>query len=126
LLGRLIGLLFMNRARWGICVFPEQRVQVTPTRYRVPDIVVAAGAEPDEQIFTSPPFICIEILSKDDRMAEVQTRIDDSLAFGVRYVWVVDSGTRRAWHCTAGGLHEVRELRTADPEILLPLAELFD
>jgi len=22
--------------------------------------------EPDEQIFTAPPFICIEILSKDD------------------------------------------------------------
>src|ERR1051325_3552842 len=44
---------------WAI---QEQRVQVSSTRFRIPDICVTLG-EPAEQIFTHPPFICIEILS---------------------------------------------------------------
>ena len=39
---------------WGIRVFVEQRVQVKPTRFRIPDICVVAGPEPEEQILTSP------------------------------------------------------------------------
>jgi Uma2 family endonuclease len=49
-----------------IHVYVEQRVQVLATRFRIPDVCVVLDQEPDEQIFTAPPFICIEILSKDD------------------------------------------------------------
>jgi Uma2 family endonuclease len=87
---------------------------------------VYAGAEPDEQIFTTPPFICIEILSAEDRVSRVQERIGDYLAFGVPYVWIIDPKTRKAWRCTAGHIQEVAELRTENPAILVPLAELFE
>src|ERR1700730_8655607 len=40
--------------------FPEQRVQVKATRFRVPDITVCLGAEPGEQVFRTPPFLAIE------------------------------------------------------------------
>src|SRR5579862_3668618 len=30
----------LRQAEWKVFVFPEQRVQVTPTRYRVPDVCV--------------------------------------------------------------------------------------
>ena len=46
---------------WNIFAIQELRVQVSRTRYRVPDICVVAGPEPDEQILTKPPFLCIEI-----------------------------------------------------------------
>jgi Uma2 family endonuclease len=59
--------LFNRRKEWGSHVFPEQRVQVKPRRFRVPDVCVVVGAEPQEQILTQPPLLCIEILSKDDR-----------------------------------------------------------
>jgi len=36
--------------------------------------------EPGEQILTKPPLICIEILSRDDRMSRLEERIDDYLA----------------------------------------------
>ncbi|MFN0166136.1 MAG: Uma2 family endonuclease, partial [Bryobacteraceae bacterium] len=71
------------RARLGISVFVEQRVQVKPQRFRVPDVCVCLG-EPDEEIFTSPPFLVIEILSPDDRMTEMLEKIDDYLSFGVQ------------------------------------------
>jgi Uma2 family endonuclease len=121
-----VGAWFYSRRRdFGIQALTEQRVQVLAERFRIPDVCVVLG-QPREQILTSPPFICIEILSKDDGWSDMQERIDDYLAFGVRYVWVIDPGTRRAWHCTTGGTQEVHELRTADPEIALPLADLFD
>src|SRR5437763_15388311 len=53
---------------WGIEVVPEQRVQVKPGRFRIPDVCVVLGRA-TEQIFTKPPFLCIEVLSPDDRMS---------------------------------------------------------
>ena len=127
--GRLQGLLIrllMNRyENEGIFVIPELRVQVKPTRFRIPDICVTLGL-PGEQILTKPPFLCIEILSPEDRMQRVQNRIDDFLEMGVPCVWVLDPQTKRACAATAaGGLHEVKILRTDNPVIELPLNEIF-
>jgi Uma2 family endonuclease len=99
---------------------------VKPARFRIPDICVVAGAEPEEQIFTTPPLVCIEILSKDDRWSQVQERIDDYLAFGVRHVWVIDPRSRKAYEFTSEGMHEVKELRTQEPAISIPLPALFE
>lgn len=107
--------------------FPEQRIQVAPARFRVPDICVYLGGEPDEQVFRTPPFLMIEILSKDDRASEMQERIDDYLNFGVPFVWVIDPRLRRGYIHTVEGSREAKDgvLRTMDPEIVLPLQGLF-
>jgi Uma2 family endonuclease len=118
---------FTRRKEWDITVVVEQRVQVKPTRFRIPDVCIVLG-QPDAQIFRHPPFLCIEILSKDDRMSQMQERIDDYLAMGVRYVWVLDPASRRAYVATAAtGLREVREavLRTENPALDLPLDAVF-
>ncbi len=128
-------LLFYLGAReeeLGIFVIHEQRLQVGATRYRVPDFCVVVGSEPDKQLFDEPPLVCVEILSPEDRISRMQERIDDYLAFGVSYCWVIDPKTRRAWVHTPTGISEVKDgvLRTrkkADaPEIVVPLAELFN
>jgi len=124
--GAVFAYFYNRRKEWGIHVFPEQRVQVSPTRFRVPDVCVIAGDEPDEQIFTSPPFICIEVLSPEDRLSAMQKRVGDFRAMGVPYVWILDPRTRQGWRVTDEGLLSVAELRTADPEIVVPLAALFE
>jgi Uma2 family endonuclease len=115
------------RGKLGIFVIQETRVQVSPTRFRVPDVCVVAGPEPDEEIFTSPPFLCIEVLSPEDRMSRMQVKIDDYLAFGVAYVWVIDPQTRKAWVYTRDVMREVRDgvLRTEGLDIAVPLEDLF-
>ena len=129
---RLQGLLTVylgaREKQWGIRVVPEQRVQVKPHRFRVPDVCAVKNDAPVEQIFTQPPFLCVEILSKDDRMTEMQERIDDYLAFGVPYVWLLDPRTKRAYVYTAAGMHEVKDgiLHTSNPDLAVPLADLFD
>jgi Uma2 family endonuclease len=118
---------YNQRAALGIHVFPEQRIQVAPRRYRVPDICVVVGEEPDEEIFTKPPFLCIEILSPEDRASRMQPRIMDYIAFGVSYIWVIDPWNRRAFIYTQHGMREAQEiLETEDPKISIPLAEAFD
>ena len=112
----------------GITVVVEQRVQVSPTRFRVPDVCVVLGRT-SEQIFRTPPFLCIEILSPEDRMYRLEQRIDDYLAMGVQYVWVLDPSTKRAYTATAvEGLREVKSgvLATTAPALELPLREIFD
>jgi len=90
----------------------------------VPDLCLTADPHPD-QIFRTPPLICIEILSKDDLLSEMRERVDDYLSFGVRHVWILDPATRKAWRCTRQGMGEVAELLTENPDTLVPVAELF-
>jgi len=129
--GRLQGVLFAyffaREKQWGVNVVVEQRVQVSKTRFRVPDVCVLAGGKPDEQIFTRPPMFCIEILSPEDTMSRMQERISDYLAFGVSHVWVPDPRTKRAYDYTAGGMHESKDgvLRIDNSQIAVPLAEIF-
>jgi len=121
----LVGFFLSRERRAGIRVVTEQRVQVRPTRFRIPDVCVVAGPEPGEQILTHPPFICIEILSRDDRLSEMQERVQDYLEFGVPYVWILDPKLRQAWRCSPGEMRQVAELRTDSPAILVPLEEIF-
>ena len=61
-------------------------------------------------------------------MARVETRIDDYLSMGVRYVWLLDPSSRRAYVATAEtGLRESKDdvLTTENPALELPLAEVF-
>ncbi len=123
----LLSRYLSNReAQWGIIVVPEQRVQVKPTRFRVPDISVLVGPTPAGPILVEPPFLCIEILSPRDRMQEMQERIDDYLRFGVRYVWLIHPRTRRAFVYTPETVMEVKDgiLSTDAPPISVPLLEL--
>jgi Uma2 family endonuclease len=110
----------------GIRVIPEQRVRVSPSRYRLPDVCVTLGL-PNEQVYTTPPFLCIEILSPEDRMGRVLAKIADYLNFGVPYVWVIDPRDRTATVYTASEAKPVNDgiLRTQNPDIALPLADLF-
>jgi len=76
---------------FGFEVFVGQRIRTKrePARYRVPDVCVTLG-EPDEEIFTEPPFLCVEVLSPDDTAQELQIKVDEYIAFGVAHVWIVD------------------------------------
>lgn len=117
-----------HRKEWGIRAYPEQRVQISPTRFRIPDVTVIKLSQEQGEIFTNPPHLCIEILSKDDRMQYMLKKIDDYLNFGVPYVWIISPGDRKGYVVTSEGLFEAKSgvLETKDPAISVPLAVLFE
>ena len=121
----LSGYLLNHEKQWGILVVPEQRVQVKPTRFRVPDVLVLTRSTPIKAIIDEPPFLCIEILSPRDRVAAMQEKIDDYLSFGVQYVWLIHPGPRRAFVHTSAAIQEVKDgILRAGSEICVPLSEL--
>jgi len=125
--GRLV-IWFGTRERdWKIRVLPEQRVRVSARRFRIPDVCVVRRDLPIEPIFTQPPLICIEVLSKDDSLHSLQERVDDYLASGVPNVWILEPVLRKGYICTQSGFNEPGDgiLRVAESRIHVPLAEVF-
>lgn len=116
-----------RRTTLRIFAFAGLRVQVSPTRFRVLDVCLVHRTKPSEPILRTPPLAVIEIVSKDDRMTAMQEKIDDYLAFGVRYVWFIDPRTRRAFIYASDGAREAKDgiLRTQNPNLELPLPEVF-
>jgi Uma2 family endonuclease len=105
-------------------LMPEQRVQVRPNRFRIPDICVLAEGAPQEKIVTTPPQLCIEILSPEDTLTKTVDRIKDYFAMGVPICWIVDPVGREAWVATPGLLDEAVDgmLRAAGIEMPLAVA----
>ena len=124
-----IGAYFLARYETqGMRVVTELRIRVASGRVRIPDLCVYLS-DPKQRVPSTPPFLCIEILSPEDRMSRVEVRINDFLAMGVNTVWVLDPETRQAYTATAAdGLREVKTgtLRTESPVIEMCLAEVFE
>jgi Uma2 family endonuclease len=124
----LLAQLFLNNGRaWGVRAVTDVRVQVKPTSFRVPDVLVLRLDAPKERILTHPPLLVIEILSPEDRLGRFQDRIDDYLDFGIENIWVVDPERRTAHRATRTGLHiaETGELIVPETPIRVVLSELF-
>jgi len=121
-----IGYFLQHKREWGIRVVAEQRVQVAATRFRIPDVALVSSSGPFEAIVRVPPVLCIEILSKDQRMSEIEERAKDYLAMGVPMVWIVDPLRRTAFVSDANGQRQVaEELAVPGTGIRVTLAEVF-
>ena len=83
-----------QRVQWNIRVRVELRIQVSPTRYRVPDVVVWDRSRAAEQILTYPPIAVFEVLSPEDRMSRMMIKFADYEKMGVRSIRVIDPETR--------------------------------
>jgi Uma2 family endonuclease len=110
----------------GLAAFIETRLRITPSRFRVPD-VCAYLSEPDEEVFTSPPLLCVEVLSPEDRMSKVVTLAREYLAMGVPVVWVIDAAGRQAFTMApATGFYENTEGSLSAGEVHIMLSEIFE
>ncbi len=119
---------FHNRFRQtGITAVPEWRFQVSPTRFRIPDVTVIRGKS-DDQILHKPPLLCVEILSPEDTVSRTNTRVQDYLRFGVPVVWVVDPREKTVWVYRPNAAVEEAQgsVRLDGTDIEVPFEEIFD
>jgi Uma2 family endonuclease len=117
----------LNRAAWGIEVYPELRTQVAKTRFRIPDVLVVGAGVRFESVLDQPPLIAIEILSPDDSLGDLNEKVDEYLAFGVKHIWVFDPKRRVAWWADRSGFQSVEsgELTIDGTPIRIVLSEVF-
>jgi Uma2 family endonuclease len=107
----------------------------SPDRVRGADVLYISNErwsrrDPDRAFLDVAPEIVVEILSPDDRAADVVEKVHEYLAMGVKLVWLGDPRTRvvSVWSGSS-----VRELHVGDtltgedvlPGFAVPVAELF-
>ena len=68
----------------------EQRLQISATRFRIPDVMLVPLKTDDLRVVHTVPLLCIEILSSEDRMRKIEERLNDYAAMGVQSTWVID------------------------------------
>jgi Uma2 family endonuclease len=70
-----------------------------PDTVRAPDVAfvakerIPAAGVPETGFWAIAPDLVAEVVSPNDRMTEIQDKVTDYLAAGVRLVWVVDPKT---------------------------------
>ncbi len=126
--GLLTTLFNVNSETWGVYCLPEQRVQIGPRRFLVPDICALPIGGPWEKILTHPPLVAIEILSPEDTLRNAEKKAVEYLQFGVENVWVIDPYARVAYRAGANGLvlQADGELKVVGTPIIVRIAELFE
>jgi len=125
----IIGTLFTNNMdSWGVFGLTEQRVQIKPRKFLIPDVCVLRLGTPREKILTRPPLIAIEILSPEDTHRKAALKAIEYLDFGVEHVWVIDPAARAGFLGARSGLQPVPsgELTVPGTPILVSVGKLFD
>jgi Uma2 family endonuclease len=123
-----LGSIFVtHRAEWGVVAVSEQRVQLAPSRFRVPDLVVLLAGTPRERVLTKPPLLVIEIQSPEDTMRRTAAKTAEYRAFGIEHVWVIDPYARVSYRGTETGLELLRsgELTIPGTPIRIVPEEIF-
>jgi len=118
---------FVHRRALGI-VFAQDtgfKIASDPDTVRAPDVAFVARERADRiparGYAELAPDLLAEILSPDDRPAEVLAKVADWLGAGTKLVWVVDPERREARvYRRDGSLSVLRESEALDGEDVLP------
>ena len=113
-----------HEQEWRAQVVTEQRVQVSSTRVRIPDIaLLPPGPQPD--VIVEPPLLIVEILSPEDTYSDTQERAQDYRAMGVKTIWIIDPKTRSGRMCSGAEWVEAVRLETGSEPFFVDLSALF-
>lgn len=124
-----LGWVFTEKC--GYQCFPHE-----PRRVRFPDVsFVARGRLPSDQIpdghMTVAPDLEVEVVSPNDLAYDLEERVSDYLAAGVRLLWIIYPTTRSVWVLhgddMAARLTETQELsgEVVVPGFTCPIRTLF-
>jgi Uma2 family endonuclease len=115
---------YQHAGEWKIRVAVEVRMQSTPARVRLPDVIVD-HVRFWPQTLVEPPLLVIEVLSPGDSYAETRRKIRDYLAMGVKTVWVIDPETRKAEICGDHPEMDATHLTVAESPVYADLDQIF-
>jgi Uma2 family endonuclease len=109
---------------WSVQGATEQRLRVSPSRVRIPDVMLVERG-PQPEVIVDPPVLVVEILSPDDTYSDTQRRSADYLNMGVRAVWIIDPASRTGRQCVGDTWTAAEILKVPGTPILVELSKLF-
>ena len=87
---------------------PSLRIRTAANRIRVPDVTILDRSLPVEQVITHPPIAVIEILSPEDALTRVMTKLGDYERMGIQTILVIDPEGRN-YRFSAGSLEPLTQ-----------------
>jgi Uma2 family endonuclease len=118
---QLIGVLAMREPK--LSVLPSLTLQITPTKFRVPDLVIYdRRMDAAEFEMTMPPLVVIEVLSPEDTMIHVASLEADYRQMGIPHIWIIDPISNTGWVCEADGWIRTTIFVVPGTPILIDLA----
>ena len=117
-----------RRKQWNIAICTELRIRVREKWYPLPDVCIYRLPAPRQRYPEQPPLLWIEIISDDDKIADVWAKAKELVENGVPYVWVIDPHTLESELWTPAGKTGVSDktLRIPDTDIAIPLREAVE
>jgi Uma2 family endonuclease len=109
---------------WSVKVATEQRLQVSPTHVRIPDVMLVSRG-PQPEVIVKPPVLVVEILSPEDTYTGTQSRAADYLRMGIPCVWIIDPASRTGRQCIGDAWTATDTLEVPGTEIRVSLLRLF-
>lgn len=120
----LASVLFTGKHH-GITTLMSYSMWVSPTRIRVPDVVVV-NDHLRESIRITPPLLCAEVIAPEDTLHNLTQRCLDFHKMGVPQTWLFDPENRVAYTYIDGlKLVQTPTLTLPNTPIYLDLPELF-
>jgi Uma2 family endonuclease len=113
-----------TESQWGTRVYPELRVQITPDRFRVPDVTILSREAPREQIITHAPLAVFEILSPEDSMMRMLDKLADYERMGIQAIWVVEPKKPSYFRFSEGKLIPATLFELPGSSFQVPMAEI--
>jgi Uma2 family endonuclease len=117
----LAAFFFGKEKLWSFQTVTEQRIRVNGNRVRICDITLLRPDAPRERVTQTPPVLCIEILSPEDRLSRAEVVLADYFAMGVANIWLIDPIRQAAFTFNATGLNIVNSTRLSIPGTLIEL-----
>jgi Uma2 family endonuclease len=103
-----------------------------PNESRIPDVAFVKKDRMPKNPYRFPlnaPDLAVEIISPDDNAFDIWDKVDEYLAQGTQFVWLIFPKKREVLICTAINKQSVRDVLTA-PDLLpgfeLPVSEIFE
>ncbi len=116
-----------HATEWGLRALTECRMQIAPTRFRVPDVTVLHAGQIAKRIIYEAPLLCVEVLSPEDTWKRLRVKVEDYRRFGVASIWIFDPEEREVYRYDARGFQKIEEpeLTISGTPVRIPLAEIF-
>jgi Uma2 family endonuclease len=104
--------------------YSEVTVRTALRRYRVIDVAVFHG-RPQEEYATEPVAFAIEVVSKDDRLVDINEKLAEYRRWGVPHVWLADPWARKLYTFD-GSLRVVEALEAPEFGVRISAADAFE
>jgi Uma2 family endonuclease len=108
----------------SLYAYTEVTVRTALRRYRVIDVAVFHGPPPEEYA-TEPVAFAIEVVSKDDRLVDINEKLAEYHRWGVPHVWLADPWARKLYTFD-GSLRVVEALEAPEFGIRITAADAFE